>query len=73
MSKLVVLAAAIALLAGCGSAERDRALSGAGIGAAGGLVFGPVGVLLGAATGAATGALTEKEDVYLGEPAWKRK
>jgi osmotically inducible lipoprotein OsmB len=58
-------------LAACGTAEEDRALTGAGIGAAGGaLVGGPVGALAGAGVGAGTGTVTEEEDIDLGEPIW---
>jgi osmotically inducible lipoprotein OsmB len=65
-------------LAGCGTSKTDRALSGAGIGAAGGAVGGALlgspatGAALGAAAGAATGALTDKNDIDLGKPIWKR-
>ncbi len=67
------------VLAACGSTQEDRGLSGAGIGAAAGAVVGAVtglsiveGVLIGAAAGGATGLLTDKSQVDLGEPAWKR-
>lgn len=57
------------LLAGCGTSESDRALSGAGIGAGVGAATGAVtdlgvgtGAAIGAAGGAATGALTEEGD-----------
>lgn len=66
----VFLAAAICL-AGCGSTTSQRGLSGAGIGAGIGLIAGPPGVAAGAAIGAGVGALTEKDDIYLGEPLWK--
>lgn len=58
------------LLAACGTNEEDRAISGAGIGAAGGALLGPVGLLAGAGVGAATGAVTESDDINLGEPVW---
>lgn len=67
------------VLAACGSTQEDRGLSGAGIGAAAGAVVGAVtglsiveGVLIGAAAGGATGLLTDKSQVDLGEPAWKK-
>lgn len=74
------LAAALLLaVAACGETKSDRALSGAGIGAgigaAGSIATGGSvgkGVLLGAGAGAAAGALTDKEDVDLGRPAWRR-
>ena len=67
------------LLAGCGITQGDRALSGAGLGAATGAVVGAVtpltpvgGALLGAAVGGATGALTTPSDVNLGKPVWRQ-
>jgi peptidoglycan hydrolase-like protein with peptidoglycan-binding domain len=67
------------MLAACGSTAEDRGLSGAGIGAAAGAVVGAVtgltiveGVLIGAAAGGATGLLTDRSQVDLGEPAWKK-
>jgi peptidoglycan hydrolase-like protein with peptidoglycan-binding domain len=66
-------------LAACGSTQTDRGLSGAGIGATAGAVVGAVtgltiveGALIGAAAGGATGLLTDKSQINLGEPAWKR-
>lgn len=65
------------LLAGCGSTQEDRALSGAGIGASAGAVLGAVtgmsllqGVVLGGASGAAVGAFTDRSTIDLGEPIW---
>ena len=77
---LTVFTSALALgLAGCGSSTTDRALSGGAIGAgtgaaAGALTGGSVlgGALLGGGAGAATGALTDKDDLDLGEPLWRR-
>jgi osmotically inducible lipoprotein OsmB len=72
------LLCATMLLAGCGSTTKDRALSGAGLGAAGGAVAGALvgaplaGAALGSAAGAAAGALTKPSDVDLGKPIWKR-
>jgi peptidoglycan hydrolase-like protein with peptidoglycan-binding domain len=80
MSRPVCVAslAALALLAGCGTTTQDRALGGAGIGAAAGTVIGAVtgfglvqGALLGAGVGAATGAVTTPSQVDLGQPVWK--
>ena len=66
-------------LSACGSTPTDRGLSGAGIGATTGAVLGAVtgmsvvqGVVLGAAAGGLTGALTRKDQINLGEPAWKQ-
>jgi hypothetical protein len=64
-------------LAGCGTSQQDRALSGGAIGAgAGGLAGAMVGhplagAALGGAGGAATGAYTNPNQVDLGRPAWK--
>lgn len=62
----------------CGSSQGDRALSGAGIGAAAGAVGGALvggsgttGAVIGAGVGAAAGALTKEDDVNLGKPAWR--
>jgi osmotically inducible lipoprotein OsmB len=58
--------------------QGDRALSGAGLGAAAGagtaaITGGNVltGTVIGGAAGAAAGALTDQDDVDLGEPAWE--
>jgi osmotically inducible lipoprotein OsmB len=67
-----------AMLAACGSSTSDRALSGAGIGAAGGAGAAAVtggnpvtGAILGGAAGAAIGGLTNKGDLDLGKPIWR--
>lgn len=77
-NKTLILSAVLLGLTACGSSQGDRALSGAGIGAATGAVGGALvggsgttGALLGAGVGAAAGALTKEEDVNLGKPAWK--
>ncbi len=66
------------VLAACGTAPNDRAISGGGIGAAAGAVVGAVtgltvleGALIGTGLGAALGAFTDPEKVNLGEPIWK--
>ena len=66
-------------LAACGTMPGDRAISGAGIGAAGGAIVGAVtgltvleGAAIGAAAGALTGVLTDKDKVNLGKPVWKQ-
>ena len=74
----LVLVAGLAL-AGCGESRGDRALSGGGMGAAGGALLGAIvpgfspltGALIGGAAGAATGALTDKNDIDLGKPVWR--
>ncbi|HXQ40223.1 MAG TPA: glycine zipper family protein [Candidatus Udaeobacter sp.] len=55
---IVVLAATSLALSACGESPGCRAVTGAGIGAAGGAVLGAIGgnPLLGAAAGAAAGA-----------------
>lgn len=72
--------AALAMLgvAACGSSPGDRAISGAGIGAAAGAAGGAVtggsplaGALIGGAGGAAVGGLTDQDDFDLGKPVWK--
>ena len=75
---MIALFLSLALLTGCGSSTSDRAISGAGIGAAvgsagaavtGGSIVG--GALLGGGAGAAAGGLTEEKDVDLGDPIWE--
>ncbi len=76
---LAGLLIASAFLAGCGSSKSDRAISGAGLGAAGGAAAAAItggspltGGLIGGAGGAAAGALTDQNDIDLGKPLWKR-
>lgn len=76
---LVALGLSLGLLAGCGVTQGDRALSGAGIGAATGATGSAVtggdpatGAIVGGAVGAAAGALTDADDIYLGRPIWRR-
>jgi len=66
-------------IAACGETKQDRALSGAalgaGVGAAagaatGGSVLG--GAALGGAAGGAGGYFTDKNQIDLGKPVWKR-
>lgn len=61
-------------LAACGTTKTERALSGAGIGAAIGTAGAAItggnkltGAAVGAAAGAATGALTDKKQIDLGD------
>mgnify|MGYP000594301663 CR=1 FL=1 len=75
---IILLTSAAVLLSACGQTQSDRALSGAGIGAATGAVGGalvggnPVGgALIGGAVGAAAGGLTKEKDVNLGKPVWR--
>ncbi len=79
--KYFVLAALLAtttFLTACGETRADRALSGAGIGAATGMAAGALtggsgvtGAVLGGAAGAAAGGLSDKDDVNLGKPWWR--
>jgi osmotically inducible lipoprotein OsmB len=78
VSPLVLAFSAGVLLSACGTSTTDRALSGGGLGAAGGAAIGGLtggsvvgGALLGGAAGAAAGALTSSDDVDLGRPAWR--
>ena len=76
---LTILLASTSGLIACGTTTSDRALSGgaigAGVGAAGAAVTGGSavgGALIGGAAGAAAGAVTDKDDVDLGDPPWRR-
>lgn len=76
MALLIVLVT----LAGCGTLPEERAAAGAGIGAATGAMVGAVtslavgpGALIGALGGGLVGALTNRDQVNLGEPAWKQR
>lgn len=78
MKTVVLITSAALLLTACGTSKSDRALSGAGIGAATGAVGSSVvggsavgGALIGGAVGAAAGGLTDKDDVNLGKPVWR--
>lgn len=73
----LILASCVALSA-CGNTRLDRAVSGAGIGAAGGAVVGAVagGPILGAAAvgavaGGAVGAIAEKHQINFGKAWWE--
>lgn len=75
---LLVVPAAL-MVAACGETVGDRALSGAGLGAAAGtgaavLTGGNAmtGAVVGGALGAGAGALTDKDDVNMGKPIWRR-
>ncbi|WP_374449313.1 YMGG-like glycine zipper-containing protein [Stella sp.] len=74
----IVAACALALSA-CGSRSNDRVASGTGVGAGTGALVGAAfggigaipGALIGAGIGAGTGAVTDKDQLYLGEPVWR--
>lgn len=77
-SGILLILVSMALTA-CGTTPTERGLSGAGIGASAGAVLGAVtglsvlqGVVIGAAAGGLTGALTDKSQINLGNPIWKR-
>lgn len=77
LSTTTILAAAL-MVSACGHSKSDRAISGAGIGAAAGGVGSAVlggdpvtGAVVGGAVGAAGGALTDSDDVDLGKPWWR--
>lgn len=73
MKKQIVAASLVILtLSACGYDRGERALSGAGIGAAGGAALGAItggdpltGAVIGGAGGAAVGAFTDPDDVNL--------
>ena len=76
---LVALTIAALGLTACGESKMDRGLSGAALGAGAGAAAGALtggnvagGALLGGAAGGAAGALTDKDDIDLGKPAWRR-
>jgi osmotically inducible lipoprotein OsmB len=56
-------------LSACGYNTTDRAISGAGIGGAAGLLVDEP--LAGAAIGGAAGALTSGDQINLGNPIWR--
>lgn len=67
------------MLTACGDTVGDRALSGGAIGAGAGAVGGAIvggdpltGAVVGGAVGAAAGGLTDKNDVNLGRPVWRK-
>jgi osmotically inducible lipoprotein OsmB len=77
MTAIAVLAMG---LAGCGTSQSDRTLSGAGIGAGVGVVGAAVtggsigtGAVVGAVVGGVIGATTDSDDIDLGDPIWRKK
>jgi osmotically inducible lipoprotein OsmB len=68
---------AAVILAGCGTTQGDRAVSGAVIGAGAGALAGAfvgvpaLGAAIGAGVGATAGAVTSPSQVDLGKPVWK--
>jgi len=70
--RIVAVTLMLAALSACGYSRGERALSGAGIGAAGGAALGAItggdpltGAVIGGAGGAAVGAFTDPDDVNL--------
>jgi len=66
-------------LAGCGTSQSDRTLSGAGLGAGGGAIVAAAtggsvgtGAVIGAVAGGVIGATTTQDDIDLGDPVWRR-
>ncbi len=78
MHKLLAYSIMALTLTACGHTSGERAVSGAGIGAATGmgaaaLTGGSVwtGAAWGAAAGAVAGAVTDENQINLGKPVWK--
>src|SRR5258708_4372031 len=66
-------------LAGCGTSQSDRTLSGAGLGAGGGAIIAAAtggsvgtGAVIGAVVGGVVGATTSRDDLDLGDPLWRK-
>lgn len=77
--RFISIAFAFLFLTACGTTPEERGISGAGIGAGAGAIVGAVtgltvvqGAVLGAVGGGLTGAMTDRDDIDLGEPAWKQ-
>ena len=75
---MIILAASVSL-AGCGTQQIDRGISGAGIGAAIGTGVGAIsgltlleGAVIGTAVGGITALATQPNQVNFGEPVWRR-
>ncbi|MEM7506435.1 MAG: hypothetical protein AAF415_06795 [Pseudomonadota bacterium] len=78
-ARWAALAVVLVTLGACGDTRTDRALSGAGIGAAAGAlgaaaVDGSIGAgaVIGGLAGGAVGAATDSRDIDLGRPVWDR-
>lgn len=69
--KVAPLLIAATVLSACGTTPGDRGLSGAGLGAAVGMLGGPPGMIVGAAVGAGAGMATSPRQVDLGKPVWR--
>ena len=83
MLKSTLMAATIVAafgIAACGTTPTERGITGAGLGAATGAVIGGVtggdvgtGAVVGGVVGGVVGAVTSPDDIYLGEPIWKKR
>ena len=78
-TRIIPVIGLYAMLTACGTTPEERGVSGAGVGAGAGAIVGAVtglsvveGAVLGAVAGGLTGAMTSKDQVNLGEPAWKQ-
>lgn len=78
VTSMIALGLSVVMLGGCGHTQFDRTVSGAGLGAATGLVAGAAiggaagtGMLVGAGVGAALGAVSDESKINLGRPIWK--
>jgi osmotically inducible lipoprotein OsmB len=79
-SAISVFCLAVLTLAGCGEDRGERAVTGAGMGAAAGAIIGAItpmsvatGALIGAASGGAIGGLTDKSTLNLGDAPWDHR
>lgn len=79
MRPRILLLAVLFFVASCGSLPQDRAITGGGIGAAGGAIIGAItgltvvqGALIGTGLGAVIGGLTTADNFDLGTPFWRR-
>src|SRR5882762_7278324 len=83
MVKIAVMAGISLLalgIAGCGTTTSDRTLSGAGLGAGAGALGAAAaggsvgtGAIVGGVVGGVIGAATTPDQIYLGDPVWRKK
>jgi hypothetical protein len=71
--------ASLLTLSACGTLPEERAISGAGIGAATGAIVGAAtslavapAAVIGAVGGGLVGAMTREDQINMGEPVWKK-
>ena len=79
MYRVIISFLIVLFFSACGTMPSERAVSGAGIGAAAGTIVGAVtglslieGAALGAVGGALTGVLTDADEINFGTPSWKQ-